>query len=212
MERETVLAELREAKLRRADLPPDPLDQFAIWLRQAQEADLPYPTGMSVATASQTGDVSSRIVILRYFDQRGFVFFSGYNTKKSEQIAENAQVALLFPWLLIERQVKVVGWAEKISSKESFKFFSTRSREGQIGAWLSQSSDVISSRAFLQSKLANMKQKFRDHQIPLPERWGGYRVIPKRIEFWQGHSSGVHDRLVYSDMGIGNWRIERLAP
>jgi pyridoxamine 5'-phosphate oxidase len=193
-------------------MPSDPLLLFTEWLRDAQDADLPYPTAMSLATASRSGEVSSRIVLLRYFDGRGFVFFSGYETKKSEQIAENAQVALLFPWLMLERQVKIAGTAAKISRKESLRFFASRSQESQMGAWLTQSGEVISSRSILQSKLELMKKKFRDGQIPLPDRWGGYRVIPKRIEFWQGNSSGLHDRFVYASLGEGSWSIERLVP
>ncbi len=212
MDRETLRAQWRDAKLNRADLPTDPYGQFAKWLQQAQEAELPYPMGMILATASGSAEVSSRIVLLRYFDQRGFVFFSGYDTLKSAQMAENGQVALLFPWLLLERQVKILGRAEKISVHESIKFFATRSRESQIGAWLSQSSEAISSRAILRAKLENVKRKFRDGQVPLPERWGGYRVIPRSIEFWQGHSNGLHDRFVYSLTEDGQWEIERLLP
>ena len=204
--------ELRQTSLNRADLPSDPLVLFTKWLRDAQDAELPHPTAMSLATASRLGEVSSRIVLLRYFDERGFVFFSGYETKKSEQIAENAQVALLFPWLMLERQVKISGKAAKISRKESFRFFTSRSQESQMGAWLTQSSEVISSRSILQSKLEQMKQKFRDNRMPLPDRWGGYRVFPKLIEFWQGNSSGLHDRFVYASLGEGNWSIERLVP
>ena len=202
----------RRADLNRADLLADPFSQFATWLQQAQEADLPYPTAMSLATASQAGQVSSRIVLLRYFDEHGFVFFSGYDTKKAKQIEENPQVALLFPWLLLERQVKILGTAQRIPNKESVRFFATRSKESQIGAWLSQSGAVVSSRSILQSNLERMKQKYRDKHVPLPGLWGGYRVIAKSIEFWQGRGSGLHDRFVYSDMGEGNWQIERLAP
>jgi pyridoxamine 5'-phosphate oxidase len=212
MEVDALRAQFKQEGLKRADLPADPYPLFARWLRQAEEAELPYPTGMSLATASHTGEVSSRIVLLRYFDQSGFVFFSGYDTKKGEQIAQNAQVALLFPWLILDRQVKILGTAVKITGTESLRFFTTRSKESQIGAWLSQSSEVISSRSILRMKLDEMKKKFADRQVPLPVLWGGYRVTAKSIEFWQGRSSGLHDRLVYAAMGEGNWRIERLAP
>ncbi len=212
MDIEALRADIRQIKLVQARLPSDPLILFETWLQQAQDAKLPHPTGMSLATASQTGSVSSRIVLLRYFDKRGFVFFSGYDTKKSEQIEENAQVALLLPWLLLERQVKIIGWAEEISGKESLKFFTTRSRESQIGAWLTQTSEVVSSRSMLHAKVESVKRKFRDRQIPLPERWGGYRVIPHSIEFWQGHADGLHDRFVYSLDRQNNWHIVRLVP
>lgn len=212
LETESLREKYKEARLNREDLRTDPIDQFAFWFRQAQEADLPYAHGMSLATASTSGAVSSRIVLLRYFDEQGFVFFSGFDTMKSAQIAENSQVALLFPWLILERQVRIMGTAVKISSKESLRFFATRSKESQIGAWLSQSGEIVSSRSILQSNLEKMKQRFLDKQIPLPGLWGGYRVAPKSFEFWQGRSSGLHDRFVYSDVGDGNWQIERLVP
>ena len=202
----------KEARLNREDLRTDPIDQFAYWFRQAQDADLPYAHGMSLATASSSGEVSSRIVLLRYFDERGFVFFSGFDTNKSAQIAENPQVALIFPWLILDRQVRIMGHAVKIPNKESLRFFATRSKESQIGAWLSQSGEAVSSRSILQSNLERMKQKFRDKQVPLPGLWGGYRVLPKSIEFWQGRSSGLHDRFIYTAVGEGKWQIERLAP
>lgn len=206
-------AKLKTTSLNRAEMPSDPLELFSTWLQQAQDALLPYPTGMSLATASETGEVSSRIVLLRYFDERGFVFFSGYDTKKAQQIAENAQVALLFPWLILERQVKITGRAEKISGRESLRFFAMRSRESQLGAWLTQSSDMISSRSMLRSNWERMKQKFNDRQIPLPDAWGGYRVIPKSIEFWQGHSDRLHDRLLYTVREtVGGWSLARLVP
>lgn len=209
---ESLRRQYQQIGLNRADLTPDPFSQFAVWLGQAQEAGLPYPTAMSLATASGNGEVSSRIVLLRYFDERGFVFFSGYDTKKSEQIAQNAHAALLFPWLALERQVKIVGTAVKISAAESLRFFMSRSRESQIGAWLSQSSEVISSRSILQAKLEGMKQEFREGQVPLPSQWGGYRVTVQSIEFWQGRSSGVHDRFVYTATAENDWQIERLMP
>lgn len=209
---DNIRAELKATKLTRAEMPPDPLELFALWLRQAQDADLPYPTAMSLATASRLAEVSSRIVLLRYFDQRGFVFFSGYQTKKAEQIAQNEHVALLSPWLMLERQVKIIGRAEKIPRLESLKFFAARSRESQMGAWLTQSSDVVSSWSMLQANWDRMKRKFLDRQIPLPDSWGGYRVIPTSIEFWQGHQDGLHDRFVYSSDSKGRWSLARLVP
>lgn len=150
--------------------------------------------------------------MLRYFDERGFVFFSGLDTKKAAQIAENPQVALIFPWLLLERQVKILGTAMKIPAWESVRFFASRSKESQIGVWLAQSSGVVSSRAVLRAKLEEFKQKFREGQATMPDLWGGYRVNPSSIEFWQGRANGLHDRFVYSSRGEGDWQIERLAP
>jgi len=209
---ESLREKYKETPLIREELPPDPVDQFAIWFKQAQKANLHYPNAMSVATASKSMEVSSRIVLLRYFDQRGFSFFSGYETKKAEQIVENPRVALLFSWLDLERQVKISGTAEKISAKESLQFFTSRSRDSQIGAWISQSSDVISSKSFLKAKLEGVKDSFRDKQIPLPGKWGGYRVKPETVEFWQGHANGLHDRFVYTRLDLNNWEIQRLLP
>jgi pyridoxamine 5'-phosphate oxidase len=198
--------------LHRTDLPADPLDLFSTWLADARDAGLPYPTAMSLATASAAGQVSSRIVLLRYFDRRGFVFFSGYETKKAQQIAENSQVALLFPWLSLERQVKIAGTALTISKTESLRFFASRSKDSQLGAWLTQSSEVISSRAILQSQLEQLKRKFRAREVPLPDAWGGYRVAPHSIEFWQGNPEGLNDRFLYTRVHDHRWQIERLVP
>jgi pyridoxamine 5'-phosphate oxidase len=155
--------------------------------------------------------VSSRIVLLRYFDEQGFVFFSGYKTGKAAQMAENVQVALLFPWLSLERQVKIKGRVEKIAASESLRFFATRSREWQLGAWLTQTSEAVSSRGMLKSMLQDMKDKFGKRRIPLPDAWGGYRVRHRSIEFWQGHTDGLHDRFLYSVREDG-WHLERLIP
>lgn len=198
--------------LHRTDLPSDPLELFGAWLADARDAGLPYPTAMSLATASATGQVSSRIVLLRYFDRRGFVFFTGYETKKAQQIAENVQVALLFPWLNLERQVKIGGKAAKIGKTESLRFFISRSKDSQFGAWLTQSSDVISSRDILHSQLEHLKRKFRAHQVPLPDAWGGYRVAPDSIEFWQGNPDGLNDRFLYTRVNDDRWLIDRLVP
>ena len=210
------LEELREkyknTPLSRADFLTDPINQFAIWYQQALDANLRYPNAMSLATVSSSLEVMSRIVLLRYFDQRGFVFFSGYKTNKADHIASNPRVALLFAWLDFERQIKISGTAEKISTLESLSFFSSRSRESQIGAWLSQSSDIISSRKLLKAKLEEIKQAVRGQDISLPGGWGGYRVKPETVEFWQGQSSGLHDRFVYFRDDGDSWAIKRLMP
>ncbi len=212
MSTEILREEYKDAPLSRDLLLPDPVDQFAVWYQQAQEAMLHYPHAMSLATASPSLEVSSRIVLLRYFDHRGFSFFTGLDTKKAEQIAGNDRVALLFSWLDLERQVKIEGFAEKISAVESLRFFSSRSRDSQVGAWLSQSSDVISSRSILKAKLAEVKRAFSDKDLPVPGKWGGYRVQPQSVEFWQGRSSGLHDRFVYSKSSENGWKVQRLLP
>ena len=203
---------LKSIRLSREQLPTDPLILWAQWLQDAQEAALPHPTAMSIATVSADGFVSSRMVILRYVDARGFVFFTGLETQKAREISENKNVALLFPWLGLDRQVRVAGTAVSLPKTESLKFFMSRSRGSQIGSWLAQSSDVISSRSIMQSKLAALKQKFGDGQVPFPAAWGGYRIRPRRIEFWQGHADHLHDRFLYTKQSETSWHIERLLP
>ena len=150
--------------------------------------------------------------MLRIFDERGFVFFTGLETQKAQDIGENENVSLLFPWLMLERQVRVAGTAVSLPKAEALKFFLSRSRGSQMGMWLAQSSEVISSRTVMQSKLAELKQKFGEGQVPLPSAWGGYRVIPRRFEFWQGHVDHLHDRFEYLLDERGNWVIKRLLP
>lgn len=201
-----------EMPLLRDQLLLNPVDQFALWYEQARAAELHYPHAMGLSTTSQSNEVTSRIVLLRYFDQRGFVFFSGFETEKADQIAENPLVALLFSWLDLERQVRITGTAGRVSAKESLRFFASRSRDNQIGAWLSQSTGVITSRNVLKAKLAEVKQSFQGKKIPLPGGWGGYRVIPKTIEFWQGRNDGLHDRFKYTRLSDDDWEIQRLLP
>jgi pyridoxamine 5'-phosphate oxidase len=197
--------------MKRESLNPDPLMQFEVWLREAQEANLSYPNAMSLATASVTGEVSSRIVLLRYFEEGGFVFFSATNTLAARQMAENPQVSLLFPWLALERQVKVMGTAVSLPTADSLRFFASRHRESQMGTWLAQEGGVVTSRAVLQAKWAEIKHKFADGQVLMPDFWGGYRVVPQSIEFWHGRADGLHDRFVYVRRETG-WEILRLAP
>ncbi len=198
--------------LDRDDLQEKPVDQFAIWFQQAVDAGIMDPNAMSLATANAKGILSVRTVLLKFFDHDGFVFYTNYGSRKAHQIEENKRVALLFPWLTLNRQVKIEGAAERISTATSLKYFSSRPRGSQLGAWCSQQSAVITSRQFLEMKLAEMKEKFRGGMIPLPSFWGGYRVKPERIEFWQGRENRLHDRFEYTAQGDNSWRIERLAP
>lgn len=205
--------QLKETYLKRSTLPQEPFTQFEQWLQEAHEADLPHPNAMSLATVSTDGLVSSRMVMLRQFDERGFVFFTGLETQKAREINENGNVSLLFPWLMLERQVRVAGTAVSIPKAEALKFFMSRSRGSQMGVWLAQSSEVISSRTVMQSKLAELKQKFGEGRVPVPSAWGGYRVVVRRMEFWQGHADGLHDRFAYSwHEQEAKWSIERLLP
>ncbi|MBL4773757.1 MAG: pyridoxamine 5'-phosphate oxidase [Alcanivoracaceae bacterium] len=199
--------------LNRDNLDSCPFIQFNTWFGQAQSANLVEPNAMSIATVSSSGEPSSRTVLLKLYDNRGFVFFTNYNSQKAQDIDQNPKVALLFPWLALERQIRISGLAEKISTKESFNYFTSRPKGSQIGAWISPQSQIIESRAFLKSKLAEMKAKFANGKIPLPNAWGGYRIIPTKFEFWQGRSSRLHDRFVYeNDQNSKNWTIQRLAP
>jgi pyridoxamine 5'-phosphate oxidase len=191
------------------DLKSNPIEQFSLWFDQAIEANIIEPSAMSLATSDDY--IGIRTVLLKFFDDKGFVFFTNYESKKSKQIQNNPQAALLFPWLALERQVKIIGSVEKITKLESLKYFSSRPKDSQIGAWSSQQSSKISSRAILVDQFAVMKKKFANGEIPLPDFWGGYRVVPQSIEFWQGRESRLHDRLIYEHKDNG-WDISRLSP
>ncbi|WP_190600772.1 pyridoxamine 5'-phosphate oxidase [Candidatus Vesicomyidisocius sp. SY067_SCS001] len=202
--------EFSQSGLNRTDLNNSPFCQFNLWFEQAQKADIIEPSAMSLAT-SDNNEIGIRTVLLKYFDMYGFVFFTNYNSKKSKQLQSNPNVALLFPWLVLERQVKISGYVEKISMLESLKYFSSRPKASQLGSWASQQSSNLSSRKVLLSQFELMKVKFSKGKVPLPDFWGGYRVVPLKIEFWQGRENRLHDRFVYQ-LNKGKWRIERLAP
>ncbi len=193
----------------RKDLKSSPIEQFSLWLSQAMDADIIEPSAMSLATSDDS--IGIRTVLLKYFDEKGFVFFTNYESKKSKQIQSNPQAAILFPWLALERQVKIIGKVEKISNLESLKYFSSRPKDSQIGAWASEQSSRISSRSILIEQFALMKKKFSHGEIPLPAFWGGYRVIPISIEFWQGRENRLHDRFIY-ERQENEWTISRLSP
>jgi pyridoxamine 5'-phosphate oxidase len=193
------------------DLNPDPFDQFELWFKQAQEAELLEPNALVLSTVSTEGAPCQRTVLLKYFDRDGLVFFTNYGSRKAQHMASNPQVSLLFPWYPLERQVAIAGTASKISAAESLRYFSSRPRSSQLGAWVSQQSSVISSRQLLETQFEKMKQKFLHQEIPLPDFWGGYRVQPISFEFWQGRSSRLHDRFLYS-LKDENWAIARLSP
>ncbi len=198
--------------LRRKELKPDPFEQFEMWFQQACTAELLEPNAMILATASAQSAPSTRTVLLKYFDRQGFVFFTNYESKKARQIDENPQVALLFAWLPLERQVQILGTATKISTAESLKYFTIRPRGSQLGAWCSQQSTIISSRQILEMKFEEIARKFQHGEIPLPSFWGGYRVIPHGFEFWQGRPNRLHDRFFYSRQDNDLWEIQRLSP
>jgi len=194
------------------DLAPGPFDQFRKWFGQAREAGLLEPNAMSLATADLRGKVSVRTVLLKAFDERGLVFFTNYKSAKARQIKENPQAGLLFAWLPLERQVSISGRVEKISTAESLAYFISRPLGSRLGAWVSDQSQIISSRQLLEAKFEEMKVKFAHGEVPLPDFWGGFRVVPETMEFWQGAPSRLHDRFLYT-RGEGDlWKIERLAP
>ncbi len=211
MDLATFRKEYSDRGLQRDGLNPDPVAQFSEWFIQATEMELHEPNAMTLATVDASGMPFQRTVLLKYFDRDGFVFFTNYGSRKAEQIAANPQVSLLFPWITLERQVILQGRAEKISTAESLRYFASRPRDSQIGAWVSNQSEVITSRKFLMQKLSEIREKFQHGEIPLPSFWGGYRVVPTAIEFWQGGPARLHDRFLYRKDDDA-WHIERLSP
>jgi len=202
--------EFRKNGLSRSKLDDDPVKQFSLWFTEAIDSGIVEPSAMSLATTDDS-EIGIRTVLLKYFDDKGFVFYTNYESNKSRQIETRPEAALLFPWLALERQIKIVGSVEKVSSLESIKYFASRPKDSQIGAWASKQSSTISSRGILQSQFESMKQKFSSGEVPLPDFWGGYRVVPRTIEFWQGRESRLHDRFVYQRSEDG-WTISRLSP
>jgi pyridoxamine 5'-phosphate oxidase len=194
------------------DLQADPFGQFDRWMREAIETQLLEPNAMVLATVDASGQPWQRTVLLKGFDARSFVFYTNYESAKARHIAANGRVGLQFSWLPLERQVSVTGRAEKVSATESLKYFLSRPRDSQLGAWASRQSEVITTRALLEQKFAEMKAKFAQGEIPLPTNWGGYRVTPDSFEFWQGRPSRLHDRFRYTREADGRWDIARLMP
>ncbi|MCK5727215.1 MAG: pyridoxamine 5'-phosphate oxidase [Thiotrichaceae bacterium] len=203
--------EYMQSGLGRDQLNNDPMLQFETWFKQACEVDVVDANAMSLATVSAGGRPSIRTVLLKTFDQQGFVFFTNYTSQKAQEIAENSSVAALFPWTELERQVEVCGKAERISIAESLKYITSRPRGSQLGAWVSRQSSVIDSRQTLVKRMANLKERFANGAIPNPTFWGGYRIVPETIEFWQGREGRLHDRFEYTKAN-GEWCTQRLAP
>ena len=199
------------ARLDEADADPDPFRQFEHWFQDAVRAEVPEPNAMTLATATPGGIPSARIVLLKGFDERGFTFYTDYRSRKASEIAGNPSVALVFYWHDVERQVRISGRAARVDPGESEEYFRSRPVGSQHGAWTSQQSSVIPSRAVLEQRFAAVAARFAGVEVPLPAHWGGYRVAPDVIEFWQGRESRLHDRLRYV-LQAGHWRIERLSP
>jgi pyridoxamine 5'-phosphate oxidase len=205
-------SEYTSGKLDREDLKASPFEQFALWFEQACKSEVIEPNAMSLATTGADGRPLVRTVLLKSYDPRGFIFYTNLESRKARQLKENPNAFLLFPWLALQRQVIINGAVERISTAETLAYFLTRPRGSQIGAWISQQSSVVSSRQQLESKWAEMQRKFGDGEIPLPSWWGGYRVVPRDVEFWQGRLNRLHDRFLYTAQADGAWTIERLAP
>ncbi|MEZ6133519.1 MAG: pyridoxamine 5'-phosphate oxidase [Pirellulaceae bacterium] len=189
-----------------------PLEQFQHWFEQATRAEVTEPNAMVLSTASTDGRPTQRTVLLKFFDENGFVFFTNYGSRKAEQITANPQVSVLFPWYQLHRQVEISGTVTRVSAAESMRYFALRPRGSQLGAWVSQQSQVVSTRSVLESKWEELKQKFGQGEIPLPKFWGGYRIRPSRFEFWQGGARRLHDRIEYLPESDGKWTRQRLAP
>ncbi|MGB3757319.1 MAG: pyridoxamine 5'-phosphate oxidase [Rivularia sp. (in: cyanobacteria)] len=210
------IAELRQdytlQGLSETEIDSNPFAQFKEWFDRALSADILEPNAMMVATTTPEGKPSARMVLLKDFDARGFVFYTNYNSDKAQELAENPQAALVFWWAELQRQIRISGRVEKVSDQESDKYFYSRPLNSRLGAWASNQSEVIKSREVLEQNLEELKEKYQDREIPRPSHWGGIRVIPAEIEFWQGRSSRLHDRLVYTRMEDGSWKIERLSP
>lgn len=195
-----------------SDLAEDPFEQFQAWYQTAASSELLEPNAMVLSTVDSNNRPSQRTVLLKYYDQHGLVFFTNYSSRKAKQIADNAAVSALFLWLPLHRQVEVSGRAERVSTAESLKYFAVRPRGSQLGAWVSEQSSVITSRSLLEAKLAELKQKFADREVPVPSFWGGFRIVPDRFEFWQGQPSRLHDRFEYARQADHIWKRQRLAP
>lgn len=193
-------------------LENDAIKQFENWLREAYQENYPLPNAMSLATASAEGTPTARTVLLKSYDNRGFVFYTNYGSRKAKQISGNAKACLLFPWVQLGRQITVTGEVERIPQNESLEYFHSRPRGSQLGAWASEQSTVISSREILEANFSEIKLRFSNGPIPLPDFWGGYRVLPDSIEFWQNRTDRMHDRFIYNRRENGSWTIDRLTP
>ncbi|NMG10170.1 pyridoxamine 5'-phosphate oxidase [Brasilonema sp. UFV-L1] len=194
------------------DVNSNPFIQFRQWFDQALAAQLPEPNAMTVATTTLDGQPSARMVLLKGFDQRGFVFYTNYNSQKGQELAKNPQASLVFWWAELERQVRISGCVEKVSENESDEYFHSRPLNSRLGAWASNQSEVIESREILEQRMQELQIQYQNQDIERPRHWGGLRVIPKKIEFWQGRSNRLHDRLLYTRLDSSSWKIVRLSP
>ena len=198
--------------LNEEDVADTPIKQFEKWWNETEESKIEERNAMTLATSDKDGMADARIVLLKAFDERGFVFFTNYNSSKSAQLDHNPKACLLFFWKELERQVGINGIGERISMKESIDYFDSRPEGSQIGAWASPQSMVVAGKSWLKETFQYYSERFKHGKIPKPPHWGGYRIKPTSIEFWQGRPSRMHDRIVYTEIAAGKWKIERLAP
>lgn len=204
--------EYSREELTESSVSASPFEQFSRWFDEAMAAELPEPTAMTLATVSESGQPSARVVLLKGITERGFIFYSNYASHKGQDLDATPLAALLFFWPELERQIRIEGWVEQLTPEESYAYFASRPLASQIGAWASEQSSVVPSKAFLEQRYADMQQRFADGSVPLPPTWGGYRVIPATFEFWQGRPSRMHDRIRYRRNEEDVWEIERLSP
>jgi pyridoxamine 5'-phosphate oxidase len=207
-----IRTEYARAGLDERDLDPSPTRQIEKWLRDAIDAGHPEPTAMTLATASPDGEPAARVVLLKGVDMRGLVFFTNYESDKGKQLTTNPRACANLFWMLLERQIRVTGSVVRVSREETEAYFRSRPRESQLGAWASEQSGVLAGRAALDARLAEMRARFGEGEVECPPHWGGYRLVPDRVELWQGRPSRLHDRLRYTRIGDQQWRVERLSP
>ncbi|WP_420591284.1 pyridoxamine 5'-phosphate oxidase [Bacterioplanoides sp.] len=204
--------EYTQGRLDEETCAPDPITQFHAWFEQYRETNPPEPTIMTMASCDENGQPWQRILLLKGYDEQGFVFFTNYESNKGQQLAENGKAALHFFWINMERQVQIQGEVEKISREDAERYFHSRPRESQLGAWASAQSRPLQNRQQLEDKFAAVSEQFEGQDVPLPGYWGGYRIKPQRMEFWQGGAHRLHDRVEYNADGNGGWQKQRLNP